>query len=1189
MKYFITILFISFFITSHSQPVVNRAGPANTVQDSRLMALYNLVIPRFVDTTSANLQKGVDSCGAIIFVYTGNKFYGRQCNPKAWIEITTGTPTVPTLQQVFDIENADAQMNKNNDVILNGTRWTFKGDNTGSVYMDFLREYYQSVDDNNMPQLLFRMYPDGAGGNKSEYSSTGSTRETGVYIQHSNISDSLLQTTIHSGGIPNQSKDGQSATSIRVRPNELSIWLRNDRAKNLRITNPTRYVDTTISKPFVYNPLDSTAGYLDYWPGGGGGGSIDSATVFLNPASYLPFGVGLASATVEEQTAAWKETISAAQAGGYGINFRDTWTVRSDSLVVTNRLFIRGVADSSRLQTYDSSGAVITINIPTPRQYYNVVFPSYKSAYLRDFAISYVGGDSTPNTNQRGILITVDNTISFNHRLSNLVVDHFWVGMEFHNVANAEVSGCLFTNNLKYDFLNTNNESQDYGKLIFTANVMRTHDTVSGLSGARPSAAIKLEGGAGFNIFENNIYGYHTYGIWAQYQNTIEFFTSVASTEHNYANNTISFPTDYGIVMETAFGKSGSGPGIFNGNRLGDVFIMNNRVNNTRLIKFDGGADGFTNVKVMGNGNTTVTDTVGAVIDLGGSIRNLTWTENTINAQAIQCGCQVAGVTKPVIITSGSIAGFVYAADNHYIDFPQASDLVDWGTLQDVTDRGNTTTDNIYMGNGLVDAPIYMPLRVGTATGVPDVAAIGVTGGSNKFAYIQSNVATNSFKFDAYDFTSGGGGPLNMAIGGNGGDVLLDGHTFLGAGRNLTIPNLTAGRMVYTGTGGILSVSSDAQFNGSQLGLGTAATARRLTILDNSSTGGIDMIGNDNPAVTWRKTAGGPIEAYGPLLITSAAGFFPNAIDGDFGFRSVSGRVLIGSTYTTSGLTVTAGGVGVFTTGNPAYALDVSGVVRSTTGALLATSSGNVGIGNTSPASKLHIGTAGSVAGIFAVSGSTSGTITFQPQAAAGTYNWNWPTSSGTAGQPLLSGGGGSSAMTFGTLGVPAGGTGQTTYTDGQLLIGNTTGNTLNKSTLTAGTGISITNGAGSITIATNSNYITSADYTPTLTNVANTSAPAAYVTRYYRVGDDVHVYGKVDFTVTTTLTLTQLGISFPVASAIATDYEVEGIGSSPTITSEAVTIIGDVANSRALISFTPTATGARTVRFHFTYKITPP
>lgn len=49
---------------------------------------------------------------------------------------------------------------------------------------------------------------------------------------------------------------------------------------------------------------------------------------------------------------------------------------------------------------------------------------------------------------------------------------------------------------------------------------------------------------------------------------------------------------------------------------------------------------------------------------------------------------------------------------------------------------------------------------------------------------------------------------------------------------------------------------------------------------------------------------------------------------------------------------------------------------------------------------------------------------------------------------------------------VANGGTGQTTYTNGQLLIGNSTGNTLAKSTLTAGSGIVITNGPGSITIS---------------------------------------------------------------------------------------------------------------------------
>jgi hypothetical protein len=54
----------------------------------------------------------------------------------------------------------------------------------------------------------------------------------------------------------------------------------------------------------------------------------------------------------------------------------------------------------------------------------------------------------------------------------------------------------------------------------------------------------------------------------------------------------------------------------------------------------------------------------------------------------------------------------------------------------------------------------------------------------------------------------------------------------------------------------------------------------------------------------------------------------------------------------------------------------------------------------------------------------------------------------------------------LGVIAVINGGTGQSTYTNGQLLIGNSTGNTLSKNTLTPGAGIGVTNGPGSISVA---------------------------------------------------------------------------------------------------------------------------
>jgi hypothetical protein len=112
----------------------------------------------------------------------------------------------------------------------------------------------------------------------------------------------------------------------------------------------------------------------------------------------------------------------------------------------------------------------------------------------------------------------------------------------------------------------------------------------------------------------------------------------------------------------------------------------------------------------------------------------------------------------------------------------------------------------------------------------------------------------------------------------------------------------------------------------------------------------------------------------------------------------------------------------------------------------------------------LAVGDTWTTEGVFDTNGSLKQTL--------GTVNL----SSGVTGTlPIANGGTGTTSTTFanlatnvtGTLPVANGGTGQTTYTNGQLLIGNTTGNTLTKTTLTAGSGISITNGTGSITVAT--------------------------------------------------------------------------------------------------------------------------
>jgi hypothetical protein len=124
-------------------------------------------------------------------------------------------------------------------------------------------------------------------------------------------------------------------------------------------------------------------------------------------------------------------------------------------------------------------------------------------------------------------------------------------------------------------------------------------------------------------------------------------------------------------------------------------------------------------------------------------------------------------------------------------------------------------------------------------------------------------------------------------------------------------------------------------------------------------------------------------------------------------------------------------------------------------------------------ASAANTGTVTSVGGTGTVNGLTlTGTVTTSGDLTLG----------GTLSNVSLT-----TAVT-GTLPVANGGTGQTTYTDGQILIGNTSGNTLAKGTLTAGTGITITNGAGSITVAAiNNGTVTSVGGTGTVNGLTLT------------------------------------------------------------------------------------------------------
>lgn len=102
--------------------------------------------------------------------------------------------------------------------------------------------------------------------------------------------------------------------------------------------------------------------------------------------------------------------------------------------------------------------------------------------------------------------------------------------------------------------------------------------------------------------------------------------------------------------------------------------------------------------------------------------------------------------------------------------------------------------------------------------------------------------------------------------------------------------------------------------------------------------------------------------------------------------------------------------------------------------------------------------------------------------------------------------------------------------------------------------------------------------YTPTLTSVANVTSSTPRIS-YVIVNDNiVTVSGGLDVTPTAGSTLTRVGISLPLSSALANSYDLNGGGSFSAI------VTADTTNDRAELSFTSSGTSPVTLKFWFTY-----
>jgi hypothetical protein len=88
MRKILSLLFILICSYTFAQPVVNRAGAANTVADANLFALRSFRPPVYADTTAANnAYPTLDSAGKVFYSFNDKAIWFRQHSPKKWVKL----------------------------------------------------------------------------------------------------------------------------------------------------------------------------------------------------------------------------------------------------------------------------------------------------------------------------------------------------------------------------------------------------------------------------------------------------------------------------------------------------------------------------------------------------------------------------------------------------------------------------------------------------------------------------------------------------------------------------------------------------------------------------------------------------------------------------------------------------------------------------------------------------------------------------------------------------------------------------------------------------------------------------------------------------------------------------------------------------------------------------------------------
>jgi hypothetical protein len=454
-------------------------------------------------------------------------------------------------------------------------------------------------------------------------------------------------------------------------------------------------------------------------------------------------------------------------------------------------------------------------------------------------------------------------------------------------------------------------------------------------------------------------------------------------------------------------------------------------------------------------------------------------------------------VTGSPITTSGTLAVSLSGT---------ALPVANGGTGQTTYTNGQLLIGNS-TGNTLTKATLTAGSNI-TITNSAGGITIASTAGAGTVTSVAASGGTTGLSFTGSPITTSGtltlGGTLAIASGGTGATSASGARLNLsaaaaGANADITsLTGLTTALTVAQGGTGVATVPTNGQvLIGNGTGYSLAGITAGSGIVVTNSAGGITIASTAgggsvtsvdvSGGTTGLTTSGGPITGAGTITLAGTLALANGGTGSTTASGARSALDVASSTGSgasgTWGISITGNAAtatnGVVTTGtyaDPAWITSIAGSkVSGNISGNAANVTGTVAIANggtgATTAALARTGldvptrTGGDASGTWAINVSGNAATATNGVVTTGSYsNPTWITA--LAGSKITGNITGNAANVTGTVAVANGGTGQTTFTDGQLLIGNSTGNTLAKATLTAGSGITITNGGGSITIA---------------------------------------------------------------------------------------------------------------------------